>query len=181
MKRSLFIGRFQPFHLGHLSVVEEMQSEEFDEIIVGIGSAQYNYVAGNPFTADERSRMVCKSVKSVKKMHVIPVDDVHDDAKWVEWTESLCPSFDTVFTGNDWVKRLFEEKGYDARPVTKKHAISATAIRKLMLNRGRWEELVPTETIKVIREIDGVKRLKLINYGLPRPPTFLAAPQAAQM
>ncbi|MEM3079801.1 MAG: adenylyltransferase/cytidyltransferase family protein, partial [Thermoproteota archaeon] len=51
--RGLFIGRFQPFHLGHLKAVEYIINR-VDEVIIGIGSAQYSHTLENPFTAGER-------------------------------------------------------------------------------------------------------------------------------
>ena len=38
-KRGLFVGRFQPFHLGHLDMVKYALTE-VDELIIVIGSAQ---------------------------------------------------------------------------------------------------------------------------------------------
>ncbi|MEM0023032.1 MAG: adenylyltransferase/cytidyltransferase family protein, partial [Archaeoglobaceae archaeon] len=48
--RALFIGRFQPYHLGHHEVVKKIL-EEVDELIIGIGSAQESHSLENPFTA----------------------------------------------------------------------------------------------------------------------------------
>lgn len=36
MTRGLFVGRFQPFHLGHLHVIKELL-EKVDELIIAIG------------------------------------------------------------------------------------------------------------------------------------------------
>jgi nicotinamide-nucleotide adenylyltransferase len=41
LRRGLLIGRFQPFHIGHLKAIEQATSEN-DEVIIGIGSAQYS-------------------------------------------------------------------------------------------------------------------------------------------
>src|SRR3970040_1541422 len=51
--RALWIGRFQPFHLGHLSMAKRILAE-VDELVIGIGSAQYSHTPENPFTAGER-------------------------------------------------------------------------------------------------------------------------------
>ena len=55
--RGLYIGRFQPYHLGHQAVLESI-SEEMDEIVVVIGSAQESHTIDNPFTAGERMEMI---------------------------------------------------------------------------------------------------------------------------
>ena len=42
-KRGLVIGRFQPFHNGHLELVHEILNE-CEELVLVIGSAQFNYL-----------------------------------------------------------------------------------------------------------------------------------------
>ena len=53
--KALFIGRFQPFHNGHLKVVQEIL-KEFDEVIIGIGSSKYSGTLDNPFSGEERKK-----------------------------------------------------------------------------------------------------------------------------
>jgi len=36
--RAFYIGRFQPYHLGHHAVIQKI-AKEVDEIVIGIGSA----------------------------------------------------------------------------------------------------------------------------------------------
>jgi nicotinamide-nucleotide adenylyltransferase len=55
--RGLYVGRFQPFHLGHLDAIK-YTLKEVDELVIVIGSAQYSHNANNPFTAGERLVMV---------------------------------------------------------------------------------------------------------------------------
>ncbi len=42
LKRGLMVGRFQPFHKGHLCLVGQI-FEDCDEVVIAIGSAQINY------------------------------------------------------------------------------------------------------------------------------------------
>jgi nicotinamide-nucleotide adenylyltransferase len=39
MRRAFYIGRFQPFHLGHYSTICTI-AKEVDELVIGIGSAR---------------------------------------------------------------------------------------------------------------------------------------------
>ena len=56
-KRGLFLGRFQPFHLGHLDVIKQAL-KMVDELVIVIGSAQYSHTFENPFTDSEREEMI---------------------------------------------------------------------------------------------------------------------------
>ena len=57
MKKGLILGRFQPFHLGHLNVINEVIKEGLLPII-GIGSSQEGNTVNNPFTSKERIEMI---------------------------------------------------------------------------------------------------------------------------
>src|SRR5659263_82481 len=57
VNRGLYVGRFQPFHLGHLDAIK-YALKQVDELVIVIGSAQYSHNANNPFTAGERLVMV---------------------------------------------------------------------------------------------------------------------------
>ncbi|MEM0194770.1 MAG: adenylyltransferase/cytidyltransferase family protein, partial [Thermoplasmatales archaeon] len=61
--RPLLIGRFQPFHNGHLWLVDKIV-KEYGSIIIGIGSAQESHTLVNPFTAGERQYMIQKALES---------------------------------------------------------------------------------------------------------------------
>jgi len=45
VRRGLFVGSFQPFHLGHLEAIRDVL-EEVDELVIVIDSAQYSHSAG---------------------------------------------------------------------------------------------------------------------------------------
>ena len=60
--RGLMMGRFQPFHLGHLELVKQILSE-CDEVIIALTGSQFNYIQKDPFTAGERIEMIHQSLK----------------------------------------------------------------------------------------------------------------------
>ena len=49
----LYIGRFQPFHKGHKSIVESAL-KQCDRLIIGIGSSQETRTKRNTFSYEER-------------------------------------------------------------------------------------------------------------------------------
>ena len=164
MSRAFYIGRFQPYHNGHQSVLTRIAGM-VDEIVIGVGSAQLSHELDNPFTAGERVLMITRALESVNcPLYVIPIEDLQRNALWVSHVRSLTPPFDEVFTSNPLVMRLFEEAGMGVRslPMYERETHSGTNIRARMIVGEPWEDLVPTEVVEVIREIDGVERLRQI-------------------
>ncbi|MEM0351214.1 MAG: nicotinamide-nucleotide adenylyltransferase, partial [Archaeoglobaceae archaeon] len=91
--RGLFIGRFQPYHLGHHEVVKKIL-EEVDELIIGIGSAQESHSIENPFTAGERVLMISRALDEIgvkKKVYIIPLEDIYRNSLWVSHVCSMVP------------------------------------------------------------------------------------------
>ena len=165
VKRGLFVGRFQPFHMGHLNVVKEIL-KEVDELIIAVGSAQYSHRIGNPFTTGERLVMIRKALEEAKidlgRIWIVPVPDVHIHMVWVSAVEGYTPRFDIVYSNEPLTRRLFIEAGYKVKAIRfyKRKEYSATEIRERILKDGNWEELVPKSVAKFIKEIGGVERLK---------------------
>jgi nicotinamide-nucleotide adenylyltransferase len=167
--RGLFIGRFQPFHNGHLKGVE-WALKRCDELVIAVGSTQRSFDRMDLFTAGERIEMIKIALKAKKldgKCIIIPVSDINNNALWVSHLTSLCPEFGVVFSNNPLVKLLFSEAGKKVleAPVFERKRCDGTYIRKLMLSGGGWRELVPPEVAEFIAERKGVERLRRISKG----------------
>ena len=164
MKRGFYIGRFQPYHEGHQYVLEQI-AQEVDEIVIGIGSAELSHTLDNPFTAGERVLMITRSLAELScPYYVIPIEDIKRNALWVSHVLSMTPPFDLCYSSNPLVVRLFTEAGITVRSpaMYERKTRSGTEIRRRMLNGKPWTRLVPPAVIEVIREIDGVARLREI-------------------
>jgi len=165
MKTGFYTGRFQPFHLGHLSAVKQAL-KQVDLLIIGIGSAQYSGTEDNPFAMEERTAYIRDALLengiSEKQFKIIPIPDIHDNAKWPAYVQKLTPPFERVFVGDDGlVKELFEK--YTDIPVTivkKEVDICATEIRKQMKEGGDFGKFLSKSTAEHLKKMDGVKRLK---------------------
>jgi nicotinamide-nucleotide adenylyltransferase len=94
--RGLYIGRFQPYHLGHQAVIHKIV-EEVDEVVIAIGSAQVSHTPENPFTAGERMTMIYGALEDLRdRCYIIPLQDVDRNAVWATHVQSMTPAFDLV-------------------------------------------------------------------------------------
>jgi len=168
VKRGLFVGRFQPFHNGHLEVIKKIM-KEVDELVIIVGSSQYSHRLDNPFTAGERITMIRKALEEeriqLSRIWIVPVPDVHQHALWVSQIVGYAPKFDVVYANEPLTRRLFMEAGFRVEPMPfiKREVYLATEIRKRMLAGEEWEKLVPSSVVKFIKEIDGDVRLRDLN------------------
>ncbi|MBU7027748.1 MAG: nicotinamide-nucleotide adenylyltransferase [Theionarchaea archaeon] len=162
--RALYVGRFQPFHLGHLEILKKILAE-YHEVIIIVGSAQHSHTLENPFTAGERIQMITETLDEegiTKRVYIIPIDDIHRHSVWVRQVESLTPEFEIVFSNEPVSIRLFKEAGYAVKRTSLIHRgkWSGTEIRRRILADGAWEECIPSAVARVIKEIDGIARIR---------------------
>ncbi|HJW65381.1 MAG TPA: nicotinamide-nucleotide adenylyltransferase [Candidatus Bathyarchaeia archaeon] len=166
--RGLYVGRFQPFHLGHLEAIQRVLKEA-DEAVIVIGSAQYSHNTNNPFTAGERLVMIRKALKEAdvdySRVWVVPVPDVHLHMLWVAALEGYTPPFKVVFSNEPLTRRLFMEAGYKVKSIRffERKDYNSTLVREKMLQDDSWTSLVPKSVADFITEIDGVNRLRDLN------------------
>lgn len=169
-KTSLYIGRFQPFHLGHLDAVQQILPET-DHLLIGIGSAEQSFQPANPFTAGERFQLIHAALKEAQipqeKFDIIPIRNINNYALWVEHVRQYCPPFETVYTDSDIVAELFEADGrHQVSRLTKNHAISATQVRTALLESSSgaqdWKNLVPPAVTALLESWNAPTRLKKI-------------------
>jgi nicotinamide-nucleotide adenylyltransferase len=165
VRRGIFVGRFQPFHMGHLLVIRYIL-KKVDELVIVIGSAQYSHTIDNPFTTGERLTMVHNALKEAKipieRCWIVPVRDVHVHMLWVAEIVGYTPKFDIVYANEPLTRRLFSEARFkvESIPYQKREVYSATETRERMLANKNWEALVPKSVAAFIKEIDGVQRLR---------------------
>lgn len=173
MQSALFVGRFQPFHKGHLDVVKKILKTN-KRVIIAIGSAEKNFLPENPLTASERFQLIEESLIEAKipaKCYcIIPVRNLDNYALWVNHVNVYVPPYTKLYTGSEIVKACYEGKYY--RPGEKNKmgpeivqikrggGISATKIRCALLKGRSWEKMVPKAVAKKLKEWQISKRLK---------------------
>ena len=165
VRRGLFIGRFQPLHKGHVEAIKSLM-EKVDELIIIIGSTQLSHDLANPFTTGERVWMMKSALDEAEvdpsRYLILPVPDAIMHSVWVAQIISYSPPFDVVFSNEPLTRRLFKEADVAVENVRffKRKIYSATEVRRRMLAGENWEELLPKVVVKIINEVDGVRRLR---------------------
>ncbi|MFA5102099.1 MAG: nicotinamide-nucleotide adenylyltransferase [Candidatus Thermoplasmatota archaeon] len=164
--KALFIGRFQPFHQGHLLLLQRLTTQ-YEEIIIGLGSSQYHDTADNPFSEEERIQMIIRSLDAVgiQNYRIVPIPDIHNPPKWVDHVCSLVSDFDVIIANNPFTRKLFSEKGYVVKGTKyfDRKRYSGKEIRRRMMQNENWAELVPRAVFDFICTIHGVERLKRLS------------------
>jgi nicotinamide-nucleotide adenylyltransferase len=165
MARALFIGRFQPFHYGHLHAVNLILNEVEDLVLV-VGSAQMSHELDNPFTAGERIMMIRAALDSGQvnpaRYLLIPIPDAPAHRVWVSQVESQIPEFHLVYSNQPLTRRLMMEAGYEVRGIDmhRRSIYEATEIRRRILSGEDWSNLVPPDVYMIVKEIDGENRIR---------------------
>lgn len=161
----LLIGRFQPFHIGHLSAVKFALSQ-VEHLWIGIGSSNKSNEKRNPFTADERKEMIISSLDpdDMKKIEVYYVPDTGDHDKWTHHVDSIVPKYDVVFSNDDFTLSLYAKRGIRTIPVPllQRETVSGTHIREMIASDKDWHNLVPGGTRNVLLKINARQRLSEI-------------------
>ena len=151
----LFVGRFQPFHKGHESIVHKML-EECERVIIAIGSAQASNTELNPFRYEYRRLMIQKVFPEYfDRIVIIGIADrvnPSDDESWGEYL--LNTVYQNIGIKPDAIYQGIENKhshwfdSFDIpiinidRDLLK---VSATEIRKAILeeNFDYYKEFMP--------------------------------------
>lgn len=168
MTTGLYVGRFQPFHIGHLRAVQYIL-ERVDELAIVVGSAQHSHTIDNPFTAGERIAMIRLALKEARvpgdRYNVLPLPDDEFHKVWVAHLLSQTPSFDIVYTNEPLTFRLLKEAGLRVEriPLFSRRKLTATEVRRRLLKAGNWQELVPRSVARYLKQIGADERLRDIS------------------
>ncbi|HEX5673579.1 MAG TPA: nicotinamide-nucleotide adenylyltransferase [Nitrososphaeraceae archaeon] len=169
MSCGLMIGRFQPFHNGHLKLAHQILNE-CEELIIAVGSSQFNFTFLNPFTAGERIYFIHSSLVESKfelsRVYILPILNLENNAIWVQHLKSMLPKFDSIYSGNKFVQELLTHSSENFKVHTpkfyNKNECNGTNIRMNIVMNKKWRDFVPSAVCKIILEIGGVQRIKVL-------------------
>ena len=174
-KTSLYIGRFQPFHNGHLDAIEQILSHKPSKIIFGIGSSQEELTTKNPFTYYERreilTSVLSQTIESLTKplgipFEIVPVPDFETNEAWVDYILNEIPSFDTIYSGNPIVemcfRELFQKTSQTFCYLDIQHIVKSTVIRQKIFHNQNYQDYMPKVAYQTLQQFEPNKRLVAI-------------------
>lgn len=197
----VLIGRFQPLHNAHLEIIERCTALT-EQLIVIVGSANQPRTYKNPFTFDERARMIKNAAGSLSlRIHVEPnVDTIYNDQAWAVRVQKIVNSHTLPKSQVGIIGHKKDESSFylDMFPqwgfvnVDQIEPLGATDIRDLFFRRDAnmrfIKGVVPESTFdflskfketaeyeQVIREREFVENYKKQYASLPYPPIFSTA------
>lgn len=161
---AIFVGRFQPFHKGHLEAIKWILKRE-KLIFILIGSIQESLTKNNPLSFKERKEMIKNALlaEKIKNFKIYGIPDYSDDSFWAKKAlqiTKLKPKEVIVFTRNPWTRKCFEKIGVKVKP----HPIffnklSATQIREKIRKNLKWENLVPKEISSYLKNKNLISKI----------------------
>lgn len=199
-KVGVYIGRFQPFHLGHASIVCQMVEENCDLLIILVGSAKNSRTPKNPWSDSERIAIISLYVRDEfgpnrPECVILGVPDFLRDADWEEHVQSLINNYTyqndrVLLYGHDkdlstaYLKKF---PNLEYRAAELKTNINATEIRNWYFDeRGHIRPDLPLQTLKFLeyfektpsysqlkKEHDFLKSYQKQFEGLKYQPTFV--------
>lgn len=136
MKTGILIGRFQPFHVGHLHSVG-VAASQVDKLYILVGSANACRSIKNPWTFQERKDMIRSKLWSnhISNVEIVPLNDYpYNDTQWIADVRATAEHYEmgkpTLFghmkEGNDYLKWFPDWK---FRDIETPHPVNATSIR----------------------------------------------------
>lgn len=188
---AVYIGRFQPFHMGHAAVIQK-GLEIADRLVIVVGSVNAAPSIKNPWSYEERFRMIADTLDVLdthldERAKIVGVRDYHyNENAWVaevqSKTEKFIPAGSTVALLGEYKDAssyyLNHFPQWDFMPTSlgafngKGYGVDATSIRTLLLRESflpDWEGKLPEARIEHMQNIVGklavpivVKRI--LNY-----------------
>ena len=195
----VLIGRFQPLHNAHLEIIKRATALT-DQLIIICGSAKQPRTYKNPFTFDERARMIRNATAGLSmRIHVEPnIDTIYNDQAWAVRVQGIVSKYAILGTKTGVIGHKKDESSFyldmfpqwDFVNVEQIEPLSAVNIRDLYFKRDAnmnfIKSVVPDTTFEflsnfknsgdyeqVICEREFVANYKKQYSSLPYPPTFV--------
>jgi bifunctional NMN adenylyltransferase/nudix hydrolase len=197
----VLIGRFQPFHNAHLEIVKRATAL-CQKLVIVVGSARQPRTYKNPFTFEERARMIraATSGLSIQVSIEANIDTIYNDQAWAVRVQQAVAKHTTAGDKVGIIGHKKDESSeyldffpqWELEEVEEIEPLSAVNIRDLYFKRNAnmsfVKGVVPQSTYdfliefkdtpayeQIIREREFVETYKKQYASLPYPPIFSTA------
>lgn len=159
---ALLVGRFQPFHLGHVEAVR-LALRRPGSLWLCIGSSNAPQDARNPFSAAERREMVESSLprEALARIAIYEIPDFDDHARWADEIDATVPRYGIAYTSDGPTAAMFALRGVRAvaLPLASRETLEGSRIRSMIAAGEDVSGLVPAGTAAVLERIGAQGRL----------------------
>ena len=197
----MLIGRFQPLHNAHLEIIKRCTALT-DQLVIVAGSAKQPRTYKNPFTFEERKRMILDATQGLSlNVYVEPnIDTIYNDQAWAVRVQGIHSKYRCLGTKDAIIGHKKDDSSFylDMFPqweyinVEQIEPLGATDIRDLYFkwdfNSNFIKNVVPETTYEflmqfrrteefaqIVREREFVANYKKQYASLPYPPIFSTA------
>lgn len=198
----VLIGRFQPLHNAHLEIIKRCTALT-NQLVVIAGSAKQPRTYKNPWTFDERARMIKAATSGLSmQVYVEPnIDTIYNDQAWAVRVQGIVSKYRVLGGGgvgiighkkdeSSFYLDMFPQWAFEN--VEQIEPLGATDIRDLYFkwdfNSNFIKNVVPETTYdflmefrrteefaQIVREREFVANYKKQYASLPYPPIFSTA------
>jgi nicotinamide mononucleotide adenylyltransferase len=162
---ALRVARMQPLHLWHVDAIKQAFQSGIKKLLIGIWSADKKDTDDNPFTAEERKKMLIDVLQAewlLDKCSIYYLTDLNNNALRRNQIDNELDDFYYLVSDNDYLKTLFADKQH-ITPVTRVNT-RGTIIRNAIMQKD-WvvlnKYLHPT-TLLTLDEMQAQEKLEKI-------------------
>ena len=108
MKVGILVGRFQPLHKGHVEAIEFAKNNS-DKLYIIIGSAEKSNQKRNPFSFEERKRMIELAINEKElqdNISIVPINDANNHMEWIASIKNTIGEYNLIFTNDELTERF---------------------------------------------------------------------------
>ena len=151
----VFIGRFQPFHIGHYDAINQI-IQECDLVKIIIGSSNKSRTKDNPLTFEERKKII--ESQKIKNTIIFGLKDIKDDDNWCKNLLKLIGKYDIVYSNNQWVIDILKRNNVQTKKLKLNMKISGSKIREMIAKENKeFVKYCMFDTKKFKKYIDIIK------------------------
>ena len=169
---SFIIARFQPFHIGHKTIIDKML-EESKNVTIILGSAQESKTEKNPLNVLERQQLIENIYGIQNNIKILSLNDLgsQDIDIWYNYVMDFLKKkvsqfgFPNAYYCGDMENGHWYDKGEFKIEILNREKqnglkkISATEIRNMIKsNNQNWKNYIPKENIKLIETFFNINK-----------------------